>query len=92
MAKSRNAHVRRKPARGFQPSMYRCETHAKMSWPTRKSAKLGIRSMRGAGVDIQAMREYECSAGHGWHVGHLPKPVREGKVTIEQARKDRGQS
>ncbi|MEU5945109.1 hypothetical protein ABZ793_06050 [Micromonospora sp. NPDC047465] len=58
-----------------------CDQHGKRLYPSRKLARRQLRAHR----DSQGMRAYPCPlvAGH-WHIGHLPKDVREGRITAPE--------
>lgn len=53
-----------------------CDWHRKKAFK-KKAARQAIRQMHDKG-----MREYPCEFHVGlWHVGHLPRVVREGEMT-----------
>ncbi|MBM0203239.1 hypothetical protein JNW90_09045 [Micromonospora sp. STR1s_5] len=58
-----------------------CDTHQKRLYSSRKQAKRQIRDLR----DNQGMREYRCRLVKGYfHIGHLPKDVRNGRITAPE--------
>lgn len=57
-----------------------CDTHEKELYHDRNLARQSIRGHHDPG-----MREYQCTERSGyWHVGHLPKAVREGRSTTDE--------
>lgn len=54
-----------------------CSVHDRLLYAGRKIARRVIR-MKYPGDNT--MSPYECSHGLGWHVGHLPNVVVEGKI------------
>ena len=48
----------------------------KQTYTSRKAARAAIRQTPGWG----RMQAYPCPGGEGWHVGHLPRAVRQGEV------------
>jgi len=48
----------------------------KQTYTSRKAARTAIRKTPGWG----RMQAYPCPGGEGWHVGHLPRAVRQGEV------------
>lgn len=82
------ASVRRQTdTKGYRSHAFRCEKHGKHTWLDRKIAKQVIRSMRWGGADVSGMREYRCDVYEGgWHVGHMPPAVIEGKRTASEQR------
>lgn len=63
-----------------------CDGHGKRLYSSRKQAKKQIREHR----QNQGMREYPCTlvVGH-FHIGHLPKDVRKGRITASEIYGDR---
>lgn len=67
---------------GGQPlSMGACPTCQKQCWSTRKAAKRALRSIH---TGAKKMSVYPCPTGNGYHYGHLPKPVLEGRRPRQQ--------
>ena len=63
---------------GFIPGGAPCPVAGKKSWPTKADAKaMAKRTPRG-----RKLAAYRC--GDHWHLGHLPKPVVEGRIPREQ--------
>jgi hypothetical protein len=55
-----------------------CST-GKRTWPTRKGAKTAMATYKRQGAD--AMSPYQCDECELWHIGHLPKAVKDGLMT-----------
>lgn len=54
-----------------------CEAHGKLSFRSRKIARLHLRRNH---PGEPGMAAYECDTGSGmWHVGHLPRQVMRGR-------------
>jgi hypothetical protein len=61
------------------PHVAYCDWHEKKAFEKR-AAKAAIRQMHGKG-----MREYPCEVMAGlWHVGHLPRVIRVGEMTVAE--------
>jgi hypothetical protein len=62
-----------------------CNTHNKAAHTTRKQARRAARRLHDSGL-----QEYRCDVLDGyWHVGHAPRPVKQGKRSRrEQARRN----
>lgn len=58
-----------------------CETHQKRLF-TKKGAQRAKRTLRDPGL-----RKYRCR-GEYWHIGHLPRDVKEGRKTAKEIFKD----
>lgn len=56
-----------------------CPSHGKKIYPSRQLARQAIRTLHD-----RAMREYRCDEFDGWHIGHLPTPVRLGTATRDE--------
>lgn len=57
-----------------------CERHQKKAF-TRRNAKKVIRVLPGH----EGMRRYPCNyISNGWHVGHLPPAVLEGRLSARE--------
>lgn len=62
------------PAHGHDGHMGRCGTHSKLLYTSRKGAKSAARRLGGLSV-------YPCDQpSGGYHIGHLPKIVKDGKI------------
>jgi hypothetical protein len=57
-----------------------CARHEKLTFATRKQA----RASRRANPGIGSMRPHRCDATLGWHLGHLPRAVRQGVRTASE--------
>lgn len=57
-----------------------CPT-GKWGWQDRPDAKRALKSIRHTGKG-KGMHAYHCPACELWHIGHLPRAVREGRVSV----------
>lgn len=58
-----------------------CKKHGKRLYTTRERARAAKREMGGRG---KGMRAYRCNTLDGWHCGHLPPAVIEGRKTARE--------
>lgn len=64
--------------RGAPLHLCTCDVHGKLSFESRKRARLHARRVHSSGNRLNA---YECDATPGlWHLGHLPNVVVKGVV------------
>lgn len=68
-------------------SSQQCSTCGKRYYAARTDAKRAIRiGLRGHGLHV-----YECPVGEGYHLGHLPRRVRMGGLSVDHSDwRDRG--
>ncbi|MGE3449000.1 MAG: hypothetical protein AB7H92_15635 [Microbacteriaceae bacterium] len=71
-----------------------CPDCGKRLYVTRREARAAVRRTR---LHIRyakrtVMREYRCPVRDGWHIGHLPKPVRDGATTSAEHYSNRKES
>ncbi len=52
-----------------------CPADGKRTYNSRRDARKAGKSTKGRG-----MNAYECPSGSGWHVGHLPARVVQGRI------------
>jgi hypothetical protein len=52
----------------------------KWAWHVAAEARSAVRSMKRMGD--RAVRAYLCPECSRWHVGHLPRAVREGRISV----------
>lgn len=81
MSRTKTRRYARKRNVGYVSYLAWCNTHEKKAF-TKSSAKKVARQMNEQGI-----RKYPCDAdltGTWWHVGHLPKVVREGVMTAAE--------
>lgn len=57
-----------------------CPTHDKRGYRSRSDARRAIRGLH----DPRPMREYRCTQGLGFHIGHLPLSVLKGRTTAKR--------
>ncbi len=58
-----------------------CDTHGKRTYNSRKAAKIALDN---AHPDDSGMRPYRCDTIDGaWHLGHLPRQVKRGRVAAD---------
>lgn len=60
-----------------------CTYHGKVLHRTRRSAKRVAR-LRGDRMSV-----YVCEVNQGYHIGHLPAPVKQGRLDRAELRKGR---
>ena len=54
----------------------------KWAWPTRRGAKAAALNLRRR--ERGATRPYRCVECGAWHVGHIPRAVARGEMSVEE--------